>query len=66
MEQDLFGFPFECENPADVEPTYESLRRTCDLFKRGDEIKITKIDDHTMYIEGPYDELSLLLDGFCD
>lgn len=66
MEQDLFSFPFEFENIADVEPTYESLRRACDLFKRSDEIKITRTDDHTLRVEGPYEELALLSDGFFD
>lgn len=66
MEQDLFGYDFVCENPEDIGPTYESLRKACDLFKRSDEIKITKIDAHTMHLEGPYEELSLIMAGFCN
>lgn len=47
-----FGFKYSCRSLEEVEPVRDSLRQACDLFKRGDEIDITR-DGDTLHIEGP-------------
>lgn len=58
-----FGFKYSCRNLEEVEPVCDALRQACDLFKRGDEIDITR-DGDTLHIEGPWDEMQLLWEGF--
>lgn len=63
VEEGRYGFKFVCEDYDDVELVRDSLRQACDLFKRGDEIDITR-DGDTLHIVGPWDEMLLLWEGF--